>query len=92
MEAQSQVKNYSLQFYFNVSRMLDETAQEIRSLKSELYRNICETQMVKMTSNHQQYFELFQERRMLERSLFNCEKRFSNLHSLKAINISLILN
>lgn len=92
MEAQSQVKNYSLQFYFNVSRMLDETAQEIRSLKSELHRNNCETQMVKMTSNHQQYFELFQERRMLERSLFNCEKRFSNLHSLDRINFPMILN
>lgn len=92
MEAQAQAKNYSLQFYFNVNRMLDETSQEIRSLESELHRNTCEMEMVKMTSNHQQYFDLFQERRMLERSLFNCEKRFLNLNSLEQINFPMILN
>lgn len=93
-ELARKAERFNLYFYADVEKGLHQTSEEMRSWEAELHRNICETEMVKMTQNHKQYFDLFRERRTIERSLFNSEMRFSNLYALgqALIQSPLIIN
>lgn len=93
-ELARKAERFNIYFYADVEKGLHQTSEEMRSWEAELHRNNCETEMVKMTSNHQMYFDLFRERRTIERSLFNSEMRFSNLFviSKSLIESPLILN
>lgn len=93
-ELARKAERFNIYFYADVEKGLHQTSEEMRSWEAELHRNNCETEMVKMTQNHKQYFDLFRERRTIERSLFNSEKRFSNLYALgqALIQSPLIIN
>lgn len=71
-----------------------EIAQEVRSWEAELHRVKSEIIMVKMTDNHQQFAELYREKRHIERSLKKSESSSLNIQSLcqSFIQSPIILN
>ena len=93
-EIMKKAERFNLYFYADVEKGLHQTSEEMRSWEAELHRNNCEIEMVKMTSNHQMFYDLHKERESLQRDLFKSEKRFSNLFVLgkSLINSPLILN
>lgn len=93
-ELTKKAERFNLFFYADVENGLHQTSEEMRSWEAELHRNNCETEMVKMTSNHQMFYDLHKERESLQRNLFKSEKRFLNLFALgqALIQSPLIIN
>lgn len=84
----------SIEYYRNIEQKTFELGQEVRSWEAELHRINAETIMVKMTNNHQEFAELYKEKRSIEKSLHACEKSMKTLTALKRsyIECPLILN